>query len=155
MIRGAELSYCGHYRYTLLRCWDADKPTLMFIMLNPSTADASHDDPTITRCIEFAKIWGYGELLVGNLFAWRTPNRHELRSVNDPIGKDNDHHLLRMARKAELIIAAWGNDGSLHNRAHAMRRLFPGRLHALRITGSGQPGHPLYLPETSKPFLLE
>ena len=70
---GADFSECGRYRYKLWRTWDDVRPVVMFIMLNPSTADATADDPTIRRCIGFAHDWGYGGVRVGNLFAWRTP----------------------------------------------------------------------------------
>ena len=157
--RGAEISECGRYRYALRRRWDDSKPAVMFIMLNPSIADARQDDPTIMKCIRYAQSWGYGELLVGNLFAWRSSRPEALLSTADPVGPDNDAALLAMAQRASRIIAAWGSWGShcgLKERAQIARRLFDGRLYALKInSGSGQPGHPLYLPDSIKPFPLK
>lgn len=127
----------------------------MFIMLNPSTADARHDDPTIKKCIRLAQSWGYGELLVGNLFAWRSPRPQDLPAAPDPVGPGNDHALRQLAQQSDKIIAAWGNHGACQDRDRAVRRMFPGRLHALRLTAKNQPGHPLYLPNTAQPFLLK
>ena len=127
----------------------------MFIMLNPSTADASADDPTIRRCIGFAHDWGYGGVRVGNLFAWRTPYPAVLRSVSDPIGRDNDGALRQLAAGAALVVAAWGVHGTLHERAQAFCQQFPHALHALGITQSGEPAHPLRLRRTCTPFLLD
>ena len=79
MIKSAEISPCGLYRYSLTRKWEAWKGTVNFIMLNPSTADAQEDDPTIRRCIGFAKAWGYGGIVVTNLFAYRATNPKELK----------------------------------------------------------------------------
>ncbi len=152
---GAEFSPCGRYRYTLWRTWDADAPLVMFIMLNPSTADATRNDPTIRRCIGFARDWGYGGVRVGNLFAWRTPYPEVLRSVVDPIGRDNDSALRELAEEAELVIAAWGVHGAWQGRAQAFRQAFPRPLHALGITKAGEPAHPLRLRRTCRPFPME
>ena len=126
----------------------------MFIMLNPSTADANRDDPTIIKCIQFARNWDYGELMVGNLFAWRSPKPEDLLSVSDPVGPHNDAALLELAQRASRIVAAWGNRGELYGRSQTVRQMLSRPLYALHITGSGQPGHPLYLPESAKPFLI-
>ncbi len=96
---GAVLSADGVYRYRLWRTWDASKPTLAFLMLNPSTADATEDDPTIRRCLGFAKEWGYGSLVVVNLFALRSPNPDALRENDDPVGPENGEHLQIVWRK--------------------------------------------------------
>ena len=155
MIREAEISDCGRYRYTLSRRWDRSKPAVMFIMLNPSTADARQDDPTITRCIAYAKAWDYGELLVGNLFAWRSPRPDSLLSTPDPVGPRNNTALLEMAQRASKIIAAWGNHGGLKDRSQSVRRMFPGRLYALDINSSGEPTHPRALQGITCPFPLK
>ena len=152
---GAEFSDCGRYRYKLWRTWDASQPPVMFIMLNPSTADATNDDPTIRRCIGFARAWGFGGVRVGNLFGWRTPYPGVLRSVADPIGQANDGALHEMADGAALVVAAWGVHGAWQDRAQAFRQGFSHPLHALSITKAGEPAHPLRLRRTCRPFPLE
>ena len=152
---GAEFSSCGRYRYTLWRTWDAGAPPVMFVMLNPSTADAAQNDPTIRRCIGFARDWGYGGVRVGNLFAWRTPYPRALRSAPEPVGRDNDGALRELADGAALVIAAWGVHGAWRGRAQAFRQAFPRPLHALCITKSGEPAHPLRLRRACTPFPLE
>ena len=97
MIKQAEISPCGQYRYTLSRQWNPAAPAVMFIMLNPSTADARQDDPTIAKCIQLAQTWGYGRLLVGNLFAWRSPRPQDLPTAPNLIGPQNDAALMRLA----------------------------------------------------------
>ena len=151
-MRTAEISECGRYRYRLTRRWDEIRPAVMFVMLNPSTADACQDDPTISRCIGFARDWGYGELLVGNLFAHRSSDRGALRRSDDPVGPDNDDALLDLAQSADRVIAAWGNDGAFMKRNEAALRLLPARFYALKLTQRGHPGHPLYLPSGVAPF---
>lgn len=139
------------YRYSLTRILE-HTPTrrLLFIMLNPSTATAAIDDPTIRRCIGYARRWEYGQLLIGNLFALRSTDPRNLRKVEDPIGPENDRHLVDLAFAADRIICAWGTDGGLMRRGEAVRRLlhgrFPGKpLHCLEATKFGEPKHPLYL----------
>jgi hypothetical protein len=123
-----------------------------FIGLNPSTADASSDDPTIRRCIRFARDWGYGSLWMVNLFAFRATQPIRLLEVADPIGSENDLWLDKAVNSAQLVIAAWGNHGALLNRASLVRERFHGKLNALTVTGRGMPGHPLYLRADSIPF---
>ena len=108
MTKTAEISPCGQYRYRLGRLWDKRLPACMWVMLNPSTADASIDDRTIKRCVDYSVRWGYGELLVGNLFGWRATNRKELRQVEDPVGPENDRHLRAMLAEAGSVVCAWG-----------------------------------------------
>lgn len=99
MDKGAIISGCGKYRYSLWRTWDKKLPKVMFIMLNPSTADAYEDDPTIRRCINFAKSWGYGGIVVGNLFAYRATNPKKLILIDDPSGSANHHYLTHMIER--------------------------------------------------------
>ena len=152
MKRTAEISECGRYRYRLGRRWDESRPAVMFVMLNPSTADAIQDDRTISRCIAFARRWGYGGLLVGNLFALRSPDPKALRGSDDPIGPQNDDALLDMAENADLVIAAWGTKGTFLRRNEAVLRLLPTPIYALKLTMDGHPSHPLYLSSDCKPF---
>src|SRR5699024_3313895 len=136
----------GDYRYRLWRTWNDEKPTVAFIMLNPSTADASTDDPTIRRCLGYAEEWGYGGLGVGNLFALLCTDPRRLDEHPVPVAPDNDEHLLAIRNKAEKIIAAWGVRGSLRNRDRTVARLLDADLYALDTTKDGHPAHPLYQP---------
>lgn len=148
----AVISECGAYRYRLERQWDGDKPKVAFLMLNPSTADAIQDDPTIRRCIGFAKSWGFGGVIVGNLFALRSTDPKALYNHPDPIGPDNDQHILAIAKSSRKIVCAWGAHGSLHNRGREVaERLEFFDLVPLKVTADGQPGHPLYLAADIQP----
>jgi len=141
------------FRYFLTRTWDANAPLVAFICLNPSTADEFHDDPTVRRCLAYARDWGYGGLLVANLFALRTTDPRGLRKVHDPVGPDNDTWIKRAAARSDLCIAAWGNGGRLHGRGRIVRNMLP-HLHCLGVNHSGEPAHPLYLPRGRRPFPL-
>lgn len=152
MRRSAYISDCQKYRYRLERSWDASKKSVLFILLNPSTADHRQDDPTVRRCLGFARKWGYGGLLVGNLFAYRTPSPEELFKAEQPVGRLNDRNLLQLAKRAHKIIIAWGNHGFYQQRARqALKLLDRYELFALGLTRSGQPRHPLYLPNAARP----
>lgn len=149
----AELSPCRQYRYSLTRRW-ASGPQVLFVMLNPSTADETDDDPTIGKCIKFAKSWGYGGLVVGNLFAYRTPSPELLMTATDPIGPDNDEWLVKLQKSADLTIAAWGNSGSFMERSKAVTGLLSA-LHILHLNKTGEPKHPLYVAADTKPVPWE
>jgi hypothetical protein len=149
MDRCAELSPCGRYRYRLSRTW-SDRPPVTFVMLNPSTADATSDDPTIRRCTGYAQNWGYGGLIVVNLYALRATDPDELWRVEDPIGPVNDDHLREAFGVGGPIVAAWGCHGR-PSRIDTVLSYAP-TLTALALTKSGQPGHPLYLPAAATPF---
>lgn len=147
----AVLSKDGLYRYFLSRTWDTTGKVIVIVGLNPSTADASIDDPTIRRCVRFAKGWGGGSLLMVNLFAYRSTAPSMLRKAADPIGPENDYWLAMAVDHAHLVVAAWGNHGSLFGRATDVRAKFPGKFHAISVTQQGMPGHPLYLRADSIP----
>lgn len=145
------------YRYRLVRVWDAGRRLVMFLMMNPSTADLTVNDPTVAKCTRFARRWGYGGLLVGNVFAYRATDQGELARVADPFGEANRHHLAAMARQATEIVCAFGTPKVTALRPHgltAARRLHAAGhpLHALRLSKAGVPWHPLYLPETLRPI---
>ena len=146
MTGGAAFSRDGRYRYRLWRRWDLSRPAIAFCMLNPSTADARRDDPTIRRCIGFARDWGYGGIEVVNIFALRATDPRALRSARDPVGPRNDAFMLRAAARSPLVIA-WGVHGALRDRESAALKLLGARsrLLALGRTRSGAPRHPLYL----------
>ncbi len=150
---GAVISKCGVYRYALWRNWDANLPKVLFICLNPSTADASRDDPTLRRCMDFAKRWGYGGTRTVNLFAYRATNPTELLSVKNPIGPRNDFWIRKLASDAGICIAAWGNDGALLQRASEVKDMLP-QLHCLKMNKSGEPAHPLYLRANLTPLKM-
>lgn len=153
----ATISSCGAYRYCLEREWDATTGKVAFIMLNPSTADHTEDDPTIRRCVGFAKIWGFGGVIVGNLFALRSTTPKALYSHADPVGPDNDSHLAAICQNVSRIICAWGTHGKLRSRNAAVyRNLKIFDLQALKVTAEGHPGHPLYIAASTqpKPFLM-
>jgi len=153
LIRAATISPCGLYRYELWRIWSM-LPAVMFIMLNPSTADGSKDDATIRKCMAYARRWGYGSLCVANLFAYRATDPRDMKAAEDPVGPDNDETLRSLAAGAGLIVAAWGAHGSYQGRDAVVLAMLP-KVWCLHQTKSGAPGHPLYLPgdATPKPLL--
>lgn len=149
----AILSPCGLYRYKLAREWGTGHK-LAFIMLNPSTADAEQDDPTIRRCMRFARDTSFDGIEVGNLFAWRATKRAELTTVPDPIGPDNDAALIEVIKRAPIVVCAWGDQGALRSRDRRVLKMIceTGKTpHCLRITNRGYPEHPLYLPANLRP----
>jgi hypothetical protein len=145
----AIISPCGMYRYTLHRRIPSVlrwvRPVL-FIMLNPSTADAVRDDPTIRRCISFTKDMGGTSLTVVNLFAFRSASPLALKTMDDPIGPDNDRHIEEQVERHRLgvIVAAWGAHPFAKARADEVMRKF-GPFQCLGMTKAGHPKHPLYL----------
>ncbi|MBY9079534.1 DUF1643 domain-containing protein [Paenibacillus sp. HN-1] len=146
MNKGAIIDETGSYRYLLWRTWDENLPKVLFIMLNPSTADENEDDPTICRCIGFAKKWGYGSLEVVNLFAYRATDPDELKVCNDPVGPENDVHIIEAIKRTGLVVAAWGVKGRLNRRDKSiMKLLSPVSLNCLAVTKEGHPRHPLYV----------
>ena len=153
MQKNALVSDCGTYRYWLTRVWDSELRALRFVMLNPSTADASRDDPTIRKCIGFAQRLGYGSIIVNNLFAFRATDPKELRRPGaDLVGPLNDQYLGRTRGERIDTCLAWGAHG---------RRFRPRVSHVLHLLGGeawfslarladGVPAHPLMLPYTCR-----
>jgi hypothetical protein len=153
MRRSAIISECQQYRYVLEREWEADLPGVLFVALNPSTADGQYDDPTVRRCVSFANSWGFGKLVIANLFALRSSHPSVLSLHADPIGPQNDWWLTELSARFSLTIAAWGVYGSLRERAaKALPKLQ--NVHHLGLTKAGHPRHPLYLPKTTRPNRL-
>lgn len=161
-VSGARFSPCGTYRYALWRALGssllhpAGRGRCMFLMLNPSTADESKPDKTVTRCMNYATDWGYDYLDVGNLFALRSKDPAALYTHDDPVGPENDAGLLLAAKAASLVVCAWGGTHGHHmqraQRVATMLRSSAGvPLHALRLCADGTPGHPLYLPKNLLP----
>lgn len=155
---GAVFSGCRRWRYLLWRRWDETRPAANFLMLNPSTADEVKLDPSCTRARVYAERWGFGSLIVTNLFAWRATDPEEMKSVRDPIGRRNDAAILGAAREAAVVVCAWGNHGAHRERAAQVLEILKKNsveLSCLRINKtSGEPAHPLYLPGTLKPMKI-
>lgn len=149
--RGAEISADGQYRYLLTRRWaPKEAGTVCWLMLNPSTADASQDDNTIRRCMTFSESWGYDAMCVVNLFAFRATAPAGMKIALDPVGPENDAAILAATIKSAITVAAWGNHGKFRNRAGEVRQLLMYHkipLYCLERTAgrTGQPKHPLYL----------
>lgn len=153
MTSGATISDCGTYRYRLWRHWNAD-PSVLFIMLNPSTASATEDDATIRRCVGFARSWGAGGIEVVNLFALRATNPDELRHHEDPIGPVNNEAIFDAIARTSIVVGAWGTRGAFKGRdlvVHEMVLAAGRELFALRRTRDGFPEHPLRLPKHLEP----
>lgn len=150
----ALYSDCGQYRYRLTRVWDSAAPRVLFVMLNPSTASETRNDPTIARCQKRAELLGFGTVDIANLFAFRATDPADLRTASHPIGPDNDAVLLSACNEADVILAAWGVHGThmardievvekLHAAGHT--------LQALGETRHGLPRHPLYVSYAQRP----
>src|SRR5512135_427795 len=145
---GARSSIDRRYRYALWWVWDRGRGACNFLLLNPSTADEATNDPTIKRCERRARRWGFGGLIVTNLFALCATDPAGLRRVADPIGPENDAAILEAARGAGLVLCGWGNHGAYLDRASAVRALLAGlgvTAYRLALTKRGEPAHPLYL----------
>jgi hypothetical protein len=152
--RAAGFSRCGRYRYWLMRTWTAAKPVVCWVMLNPSTADAERDDPTIRRCIGFSRRWDFGGLVVVNLFAWKATRPNELTNASDPIGPRNDSVIVHHTAGRRVIVA-WGTHGDLGGRDRTVLQLLANasQVECLGVTNNGQPKHPLYVASICHPLL--
>jgi len=144
IVGAAHFSRCGRYRYALWRTWDVSLPSVCFIALNPSTADATRDDPTMRRCIAFARRWGFGGMAVGNIFAFRATRPADMKAEPNPIGRANDRWLQRLASESPLVVAAWGSHGAWMGREAQVLALLAD-VECLGVTASGAPRHPLYV----------
>lgn len=155
MTTGARFSPCMRYRYRLWREWEPSLPTICFVMLNPSTADEVANDPTVERCQRRARECGYGRLEVVNIFALRSTDPDALKVELDPVGPENDDHIIDAASRSDVVVCAWGNHGRWLSRGSAVAGLLSAHgidLHHLGITGGGHPRHPLYVPYSVKPM---
>lgn len=154
----AVFSEDGVYRYLLMRSWDDGEGRILWIMLNPSVADAHTDDPTIARCVTFSKRWGYRSMFVCNLFAYRATDPTELKLARVPIvGPDNASHIEEQVKLADRVMVAWGANPFTHN-PHRPDILTIARnagkdLYCLGVTSKGAPKHPLYVPAKYRPTL--
>lgn len=151
--RSAVFSPCETYRYTLERFWGGGK-VVVFVLLNPSTADAQHDDPTNRRGMGYARRWRFDGCVFVNLFAYRTPTPFVLKRAHEPIGPDNDHEIIRWctAERTGMVVAAWGMNGTHMNRhAYVRSMLIENQVKAVCFgrTKNHQPKHILYLKATA------
>ena len=145
MKTNAVFSIDRKYRYVLTRQWDETLPVLVYVLLNPSTADETTNDPTISRCIDIARYNGYGAIQVMNLFAYRATEPCDLKKGCDPVGPDNDRYLEDI-RPEQKVLVAWGNHGSFMNRSQKVLELLKGKnLWCVAKNASGEPKHPLYV----------
>lgn len=151
--KSAIISACSQYRYLLTRTGTTadlidqrDRGTVLFLMLNPSTADASVDDRTIRRCRGFALSWSYGSLAVANLYALRATNPKDLWLHHDPVGPENDAWLAQLAAQHTDIVCAWGSNAKIDRVNDVVGLLEGARLWCLGTNKDGSPKHPLYIP---------
>ena len=151
MRKSAIISDCEKYRYELRRIWDSSRALVLFICLNPSTADHELEDRTSKVCVNYARRWGYGSLVIANLFAFRSTDISKLYLVNDPIGPENDMHLTRLCNEAGEIICAWGNDGGYKDRDVKIMSYLKNPKCLVKLK-SGRPGHPLYKSKALNPI---
>ena len=150
----AVYSDCERYRYTLTRTWDDARGSVLFIMLNPSTATERQNDPTVERCERRARALGFGGVTVTNIFAWRDTDPRAMRAAQDPVGAQNDAAIAAACARADRIVAAWGAHGAHLGRGAAVRDLLAatGRpVHHLGLTRQGHPRHPLYIGYSVQP----
>jgi hypothetical protein len=151
--RGASFSPCRRWRYDLWRVWDRGKPTIAFVALNPSTADEKKNDPTIRRCLRFAREWGYGTMHMLNAFGYRATDPRDMKAADDPVGPGNDEAILDTASRADFVVVAWGVHGTHRQRDEQLRELLEDvDLWCLGLTKEGQPRHPLFMRASTQPL---
>ena len=153
----ARFSDCRDYRYTLVRTYDnGGKATINFVMMNPSVADEKNNDPTVARCEDFALRWGYGRMIITNIFAYRATAPEWLLKTEDPVGRENDSYILQTAKAADRVVCAWGKPPKhLKARGEAVKKLLCDSgvpLYYLALNADGSPRHPLYLRGDSLPI---
>jgi hypothetical protein len=157
-MKPAVISTCGKFRYLLTREWGTGGEVATFVMLNPSTADAEKDDPTIRKCVAFSRLWGCGKLQVVNLFAFRATNPKDMMNAEDPVGPENSRYVKQAVGGAGgPVVCAWGVHGRHLDQDLAMLRwLAEAGVEplALAVTKGGHPKHPLYVPSDAplRPF---
>ncbi|MFZ7092100.1 DUF1643 domain-containing protein [Primorskyibacter sp. 2E233] len=147
----ALFSPCGSYRYGLTRIWDVALPSVLFVMLNPSTADELRNDPTIERCQRRARMLNCGTLMIANLFAYRATRPQDLKQIDDPEGPENTTLLEAWSGAADMTIAAWGVHGAYRGQAARVAPRLRGDVRHLGLTNAGHPRHPLYVPYATLP----
>ena len=152
-----NFSRCRNYRYSLKRAWmktEENKKQVLFIGLNPSTADSKSDDPTIRRCVKFASSWGFNAIEVVNLFSFQATYPRDLFEEEFPVGPRNDFWINQAYRLSALTIACWGSMGNYRNRSKNITSSLE-NLFCIKRNKDGTPSHPLYLDSrlTPSPYL--
>jgi len=142
----------GSYRYLLWREWNPSRPRLLWILLNPSLADAATDDPTLRRCVAFSRLWGYGRLEIVNLLPYRSPYPSDLLHAADPGGPENDQFIANASQRASAVLLAWGHRGRYLRRDQVVLALLARHQmlapQCFGLTKAGCPRHPLYVKAT-------
>jgi len=159
--REAVFSPCRRWRYHLKQVWDETQPNLIWMMLNPSTADETQNDPTVERCEQRARQWGFGGVEVYNIFAFRATDPNDMKAQADPVGPDNDKWVAKFAHHSQhtLAIIGWGEHGKHRGRGQDVLKIIAahdGQVQALKVNKSGHPKHPLYIgyKQKASPFDL-
>jgi hypothetical protein len=150
----AKFSDCEKYRYELCEVWDSKRPMLLWILMNPSVANLDHSDPTLIKTGKYARAWGFGGQLIGNVHAYRATNSKDMLKVDDPVGPENDNALVKMAKRSKLIVLAYGIPPKrLSERGIYVANLLAETydLYYLKLNSDGSPSHPLYLPGNLQP----
>lgn len=157
--RSAEISACGKYRYVLRRLLtgnpENERRKIAWIMLNPSTADATKDDPTIRRVVDFSRRWEFDDISVYNLFAYRATDPTALSKIDDPIGPENESYLDEIPPTVP-VVAAWGMKAPIEQYGFWIHKVMTalschrGGAYHLGLTTNGQPRHPLMLPKSTE-----
>lgn len=155
---GAEFSSDRKYRYTLWREWDKSKGTVAFVGLNPSTADETRNDPTVRRCINYAKMWGYGKMFMLNIFGFRATDPKVMKAEKSPVGPDNMQKIMDTVKECDLVVGCWGSHGVHSEQGRLVWDVLNSegvKVHTFGVTKSGHPKHPLYLSKNLKVKLFE
>jgi len=150
----ARFSVCERYRYELSEVWDSKRPMLLWILMNPSVANLDHSDPTLIKTGKYARAWGVGGQLIGNVHAYRATNSNDMLKVDDPVGPENNNALVKMAKRSELTVLAYGIPPKrLSERDIYVANLLAETydLYCLKLNSDGSPSHPLYLPGNLQP----
>lgn len=153
LVTDAVFSDCRTWRYDLTRVWEREEDPILvnFLLLNPSTADETQDDPTIRRCQGFARAWGYEGCIITNIFAFRATDPADMKAAKDPVGPDNDWWIHHHAVQCEAVVCAWGTHGVHKEREREVLKLLQGiELRCLGKTKHNHPKHPLYLRADTK-----
>jgi len=154
---GALFAPCRKWHFTLWRTWDSNLPIVNWLILNPSTADESILDNTLTRCQNFTQAWGYGGMVITNLFAYRATEPMDMKQFEAPIGIENDRHIVESATASAMVICGWGTHGKFLERDEHVKSLLRDngiKPYCLKINADKSPSHPLYLSSKLRPLPL-
>ena len=156
MKRSAIFDKNKRYRYQLKRIWDKDRPSICWILLNPGLMGDDEEDETVSKCIEYSQKWGYGSLILVNLFAYRSAYIKDLLESSEPVGEENDQYIIEASRQSDRTLLAWGGSGNFMNRnQHVLKQLDMNKTYCLKVLIDGNPAHPLLLPQSQEPILFD